>query len=400
MRKYGTIKLYGHNINHRRKGARFPMNFPKVCLRTIPHKPGQRVLVVSDVHGHAGELRRILEKASFSDDDLLVIVGDILEKGPDSLGTLRYVMRLCENGNAIPLIGNVDAWQITVIDGLNEENAGGFLEYLEGLRRWKGTSFYDELAAECGYTLRTADDVLRAKPDIQAHFAREFDFLAGFATVAVGGKYVFVHGGLREANPADNLQCDLYALTKYDAFMTSTPHTFENYVIVGHWPVNLYSETVQQLNPVIDYEKHIIAIDGGCGIKKEGQLNLLILPDLACDISEISVVTKDSLPRIRAGEAQTPIAGDSIHINWLTWKVELLERGDEFSRIRHLHSGWELWVPNSYLSDDNTRCSDYTDAELSVQKGDELSLICETSRGCIAKKDGVVGWYRGTYEKL
>ena len=66
------------------------MNDIKVIRQEIA--PGRRILVTSDIHGHLNHLKRVLNKAKFCVDDLLVIVGDVIEKGPESLKTLRYVM--------------------------------------------------------------------------------------------------------------------------------------------------------------------------------------------------------------------------------------------------------------------------------------------------------------------
>ena len=57
-------------------------------------RPGQRILMISDIHGHDSVFRRLLKKAAFTKDDALVIVGDLLEKGPFSLDTLFSVHSL------------------------------------------------------------------------------------------------------------------------------------------------------------------------------------------------------------------------------------------------------------------------------------------------------------------
>lgn len=51
--------------------------------------PHRRILVTSDIHGHAAWLKNALTAADFGGDDLLIVVGDLVEKGPDSLGTVR-----------------------------------------------------------------------------------------------------------------------------------------------------------------------------------------------------------------------------------------------------------------------------------------------------------------------
>ena len=57
-------------------------------LSTPALAPSRRILAVSDIHGNRAFFRGLLEKAAFSSRDILVLVGDILEKGPDSLGLL------------------------------------------------------------------------------------------------------------------------------------------------------------------------------------------------------------------------------------------------------------------------------------------------------------------------
>ena len=374
------------------------MNRLNTEILTHPYKKGQRILVTSDIHGHPDHLRGVLDAAGFCADDLLVIVGDVVEKGPDSLGALRLVMELASRGNALVLLGNVDAWRVQMTEGVNEDNAADFWDYLCELHDWCGSSFYAEMAQECGHTLTSAEDVLQAKEAILAHFREELDFLASRPTVVQIGDFVFVHGGLRHQTLSDNADCDVYALTKYDRFADAAPCSFPFRVVCGHWPTALYNDCIQQFNPVFRRDKNIISIDGGCGIKPEGQLNLLIIPDAHCSDDEIHHMYYDTLPKIRALEEQKE-STDSVHINWLHSEVTVLAHGEEFSLIEHQHSGRKLHVPTRYLYKGN-RCSDYTDRQLGVKAGDILSLYKTTSRGCIVKKNGMMGWYCGAYEVL
>ncbi len=361
----------------------------------ITVEQGRRILVTSDIHGTLSYLKKVLEKADFCNSDILFIVGDIIEKGPENLETLHYVMELCKRGNVIPLIGNVDANRLKIIDELCEDNVNGFYKYIISLRKWAGTSFYEELANKCGYTINSPEDILLSKQAVISRFKPEFDFLLGLPTVVETQNFIFVHGGLREKKLSDNLNKNVFELTKFDAFMDNTPHTFDKFVITGHWPVCLYNACVQQFNPIINHEKRIISIDGGCGVKKDGQLNLLIIPDIDCSVDEITHISYDEIPIVSALEAQKG-GNDSLHISWLNNEIRIIDRGDEFSFIEHIQSGRRLYIPSTYLIGEN-KCSDYTDYILSVNKGDRLSLITETSKGCIVKKDGVTGWYYGKY---
>ncbi len=365
-------------------------------IKQITIESGRRILVTSDIHGHLSYLKNILQKASFSENDILFIVGDMIEKGPDNLGTLRYVMELCKRGNVIPLIGNVDAYRMKLIESLCEDNVTDFYNYILRLRKWMGTSFYEELASECGYSINSPQDILSAKQDVLTNFQNEFNFLTNLPTIVETQNYIFVHGGLWEKEVLDNESRGVFELTKFDAFMENTPHTFDKYVIVGHWPVILYNSSIQQLNPIFNRDKKIISIDGGCGLKKEAQLNLLILPDINCSVDEISYMSYDSIPTIRALDEQKA-SENPLCISWVNREIKILEKSEEFSYVEHVQSGRKLKIPNPYIKKE-TECSDYTDFVLSVDKGDTLSLIFKTSKGCIAKKNGVIGWYFGKYE--
>lgn len=367
----------------------------KTKIEQINIEQGKRILVTSDIHGHLSYLKKVLEKAYFCDDDVLIIVGDMIEKGPENLATLRYIMNLCKRGNVIPLIGNVDAYRLKLIYELSEENVNGFYNYILNLRQWTGTSFYEELASECGYSTNCPEDILKSKQDVINSFEDEFKFIANLPTVVETQKFIFVHGGLREKQVLDNLDKSVFELTKFDAFAERTPDSFDKYVVTGHWPVVLYGTDIPQMNPIINRDKKIISIDGGCGVKKDGQLNLLIIPNINCSVDELSHISYDEIPTVCALEDQKP-STDSIYISWINKEIRILEKGEEFSYIEHIKSSRKLYIPNSHIRNE-AESFDYTDYILPVKKGDKLSILSENSKGCIVKKDGVVGWYCGKY---
>ena len=60
-----------------------------------PHIPsGRRVLVISDIHGNLPFFQGLLKQVCFCKDDILILLGDMLEKGKQSLELLRYIMEL------------------------------------------------------------------------------------------------------------------------------------------------------------------------------------------------------------------------------------------------------------------------------------------------------------------
>ena len=53
----------------------------------------RRTIIVGDVHGCSYELEALLREVGFETGDRLVLVGDVLARGPDSIGVLDIVRR-------------------------------------------------------------------------------------------------------------------------------------------------------------------------------------------------------------------------------------------------------------------------------------------------------------------
>src|ERR1019366_7031386 len=64
-----------------------------------------RTIIIGDVHGCSVELAALLDRVGFDYGDMLVFVGDVVAKGPDSLGALDIVRRT----GAILVRGNHEA---------------------------------------------------------------------------------------------------------------------------------------------------------------------------------------------------------------------------------------------------------------------------------------------------
>lgn len=69
-----------------------------------------RTLIVGDVHGCIDELDKLLDGLALGREDRLVMVGDLVAKGPDSVGVLRLLQEL----KAESVLGNHDAHLLRV----------------------------------------------------------------------------------------------------------------------------------------------------------------------------------------------------------------------------------------------------------------------------------------------
>lgn len=72
-------------------------------------KPGNkgRRFVISDIHGCSKSFRALLSRLDLRRKDQLFLLGDYIDRGPDSSGVLDIIIRLMEDGyNIYPLRGN------------------------------------------------------------------------------------------------------------------------------------------------------------------------------------------------------------------------------------------------------------------------------------------------------
>lgn len=403
-----------------------------ISIKPIDVPNGHRILVTSDIHGHGALLENLLDQAGFSDDDMLFILGDLIEKGPDNLASLRYVMELAKKRNVEVIMGNVDLLRMQMVESLSKDTCEKFYEYCcMAHRRW-GSSIFEDMADELGVEIDSPSKALSLKASLLENFQKEWDFLRSLPDILETRNYIFVHGGL----PTEDLESlkgrDRREVLKLDNFM-GAGLCFEKYIVAGHWPVNVYNDRILQHNPIINRRQRIISIDGGCGLSRGGQLNLVIIPGiqegrsplsaapgwscagghisypprapimpppvsaLTCqDISEISFISCDQLPLFRAMSSQKASA-DPISLHFLNGTIRLLDEGKEFSLVEHVDSGRKLEVLSSliYNQGDRLVCTGFTDYRLPVETGDRLSLMEQTSRGYFVKKNGVCGWYQG-----
>ena len=363
------------------------MNESPASIQWLDFEPGRRILVISDIHGNLEYFKGVLELAEFSPRDYLIIDGDFLEKGNHCLETLRYIMELSKAGNVYALRGNCDGWHRVFEHG--REGDEHLLRYL----RWRDKGFLCELFRLLGVDIRSVPSLSPYIPLLHA-YDKEFDFIRSLPDGIDSENFTFVHAGRSPDKPLNMHSPG--ELNRIDRFM-GRGDSFDKWTVVGHYPVVLYGENIVCANPIIERKRKIISIDGGCVLKDDGQLNALIIPHK--DSDDFSFAAYDPFPERRVLKDQAG-SSRSYYIRWGDSQVQVLQRGEEFSRCRHVRTGYEMDILTKYLftQEDITGCNDCTDYVLPLKAGDTVRVVETTSRGYFVKHKGVSGWYYGELE--
>lgn len=370
----------------------------KTIIQKIEARPGQRIIAMSDIHGHLDNMVRLLERLGYGGEDILVLVGDLVDKGPDSLRTLRYIMQLSLGAQVYVSEGNVDGHRLEVLCDTTEGSAERFLGFIDWQQAQWGCGLLLEMLAELGICADqlTVDNVDACRKRLWEYYAPEIHFLQKLPTILEMDSYLFVHGGI----PTDDLEklagTDRHNWLKNDCFLEKG-YRFSKCVVTGHWPVSLYRHEESNMKPIFDYDRRIICMDGGCGLQAAGQLNALVFADKDVSMEEIRGDFQDGLPVLTALDQQDgkPF---SLYIQYLDSEVEWMEKQEDMVLCRQISSGRKLWVPDYFLyrgEDGIWRVDNYSDAQLTVKPGDRISVVYRNAYGCYGKINGIAGWYYG-----
>lgn len=168
----------------------------------------ERILVISDIHGHRKALVTLLKAAKYNArKDQLILMGDYVNNGPDSFGTLKLVKRLKRKG-ALALAGNHEMRWLERND--------------KKVKRWHS-------------------------------------FLRNLSTIEVIDDYIFVHAGIDSDKPL-NKQIKEYTTGHYNHTLNRNIPKHK-YLIHGHVPNYRFGLK----NDALYKKKNLLDIDTGAG---------------------------------------------------------------------------------------------------------------------------------------
>lgn len=245
--------------------------------------------VMSDIHGCYGEYQLLLKKINFSEEDVLILLGDYVDRGPAPIPVLFDMM---SRPNVYPLMGNHDyvAYYIMSKIGIDYDPGESITKFLEG----NDLVSYYYWQKDGGKT--TMSQFGKIEPEYRKALLEYMSTFSYYADLTINEKrYILVHAGLGNFDE----EKELPDYTVGDVAFKRPDFSKRYYaddntvVIVGHTPTGLVRSDRQ---PLVYEGDHLIDIDCGC----------VFGGNLACMCLETGEITyQPSLLRLAAQKEQS-----------------------------------------------------------------------------------------------
>lgn len=360
----------------------------KILKLNIPTE--RRLLFMSDIHGDIKLFKKALETACFSKEDYLFIVGDMIEKGDflDNQAMLEYCIELSKKPNVFFMAGNCDEVFRFILPPLDKKR---FLYYATELKK----SIINDMAHEMNYPLTRDMDIEDYVEQIQKKYPQYFSFIDNLPDIVyINDDLILVHGGLLDPTqlPEESL-----ALLKFDRFLELSPAQPRT-MVVGHNPTRNYRSDVACVNPIFDFRKNIICLDGGNNVVKGGQINVVILDNL--ENKSFTYFAVDHYPKYTIEEdVNYEQPKNTFSMRFGKNEVEVLAKDLDFYLVRPKGTTDELWVHEEYVfsMDGKTYCYEGSNVFLNLKKGDQISIIKKAAPYSLIKHKGIIGLIESKY---
>ena len=76
-----------------------------------------RTIAIGDIHGCSQALAALIKALAPTSTDTLVLLGDYVDRGPDSCGVLDQLLDLQQHCRLVPLLGNHEVMMMSVFSG-------------------------------------------------------------------------------------------------------------------------------------------------------------------------------------------------------------------------------------------------------------------------------------------
>lgn len=223
----------------------------------------KRTIMISDIHGCIDEFNQMLQLIEYNSvSDQLILLGDYVDRGPNSKDVVDKVIELVKRNNAIALRGNHDQRLVDLINSDSTLVRSKFLEF-GGIQT---------LQSYCDIYNEITDEILTlAIETIKTHFGHHIDFLDKLPLYHEDKDHIYVHAGLNPNYIDWKKQPETDFMYIRDEFIQSS-FDLNQKIIFGHTrTIDIHGTSD------IWFSEDKIGIDGGCAYRM--QLNGLIFCD-------------------------------------------------------------------------------------------------------------------------
>ncbi len=349
-----------------------------------------RLLFISDIHGDIALFKEALLKANFSSKDYLFVIGDMIEKGDflDNQAMLDYVIELSKNDNVFFLAGNCDEILRFILPPLDKER---FLYYALTLKN----SIINDLAYTMQYSLSETMNIMHFVEKIKIEYPQYFTFVEKLPDVIfINEDLVLVHGGIKDIS---RIPPTAIEVLKYDNFLEESPIQ-PRLMIVGHNPTRNYCKKIASVNPIFDWQKKILSIDGGNNVVKGGQLNVVLMDNLKN--KNVSFLSFDHYPKYEMLEDVHPLQSyEQCSLNFGKNEIRVLQKDLDFYLVQPKGTEDQLWVHEDFIyrTKDTLYCTEGVNTFLNLKKGDMISVIKRAKPYSLVKCNGQIGLLKSEY---
>jgi len=222
-----------------------------------------RTWVIPDVHGCLLTLRSLVEDLiELRTDDSLILLGDVIDRGPSSKGVIDYIIKLSESGiNTKVIKGNHEEYMAMVF---RDEQTKTGLRRMLGL---KSVSFREWMLYGGAATMSSFNvDSVSLIPEKYIEWIESLDYYMQWK------KFLIVHAGFNFEN--EDIFSDTQSMMWIRDFKIDTAKLGNRKIIHGHVPVTL--DFINQ--SIYSNSFHFIDLDNGVYMNdKPGYGNLLAL---------------------------------------------------------------------------------------------------------------------------
>lgn len=215
----------------------------------------RNIYATSDIHGHYKALIEAVSSTGFNPingDDLLVVCGDMFDRGGESLAVYEYLKELWDNKRAVIIKGNHEQMFIDYLEGKNISPFNyirngldkTFAEFLHCTKPFETWCLFKNI--ENPTYGNFAEWVTEVKEEINEEYPELLPWLKSLPYYFETEDYIFTHGAIdTEAEDWKNPMIERCGKTGWEAltwddgsFFGKDINNIDKSVVIGHFGTN------------------------------------------------------------------------------------------------------------------------------------------------------------------